>query len=98
MNERNSNSNSNNSNSKNKKKNNPKDNDNMTMRIKTQPSKHDQIILSFFLKSKGENRFVKSVNFLPANIQSMNPMQKYPHVIESFACTRKCLLLCFYSQ
>ena len=23
---------------------------------------------------------VKSVNFLPASIKSMNPMQKYPHI------------------
>ena len=40
-----------------------------------------------FLKSCGENMFVKSVNFLPARIKSMNPMQKYPHITESFACT-----------
>ena len=33
--------------------------------------------------------FVKSVNFLPASTKSMNPMQKYPHIIELFASTRK---------
>ena len=32
---------------------------------------------------------VKSVSFLPASIKSMNPMQKYPHITKSFACTRK---------
>ena len=39
--------------------------------------------------------FVKSVNFLPASIKSMNPMQKYPHITESFACTRKMLAIMF---
>ena len=33
--------------------------------------------------------FIKSVSFLPASIKSMNPMQKYPHIIELFACARK---------
>ena len=39
--------------------------------------------------------FVKSVNFLPAKIKSINPMQKYPHITESFACTRKMLAFMF---
>ena len=38
---------------------------------------------------------VKSVNFLPASIKSMNPMQKYPHITESFACTQKMLAIVF---
>ena len=38
--------------------------------------------------------FVKSVSFLPTSIKSINPMQKYPHINESFGCTRK--MLCFY--
>ena len=38
---------------------------------------------------------VKSVNFLPASIRLMNPMQKYPHITESFACTRKMLASMF---
>ena len=38
---------------------------------------------------------VKSVNFLLASIKSMNPMQKYPHITESFACTRKMLAFMF---
>ena len=33
--------------------------------------------------------FVKSFNFLPASIKSINPMQKYPHITESFASTQK---------
>ena len=32
---------------------------------------------------------VKSVNFLPAIIKSINPMQNYPDISESFACTLK---------
>ena len=39
--------------------------------------------------------FIKSVSFLPASIKSMNPMQKYPHIIELFACTRKMLAIMF---
>ena len=38
---------------------------------------------------------VKSVNFLPASIKSMNPMQKYPHITKLFACTRKMLAIMF---
>ena len=34
---------------------------------------------------------IKSVSFLPTNIKSMNPMQKYPHIIELFDCTGKML-------
>ena len=49
--------------------------------------------LSFFLNSLGENKLVYSVNFLPTSIKSMNPMQKYPHVTELFACTRKMLAI-----
>ena len=38
---------------------------------------------------------VKSVSFLSASIKSMNPMQKYPHIIELFVCTRKILGIMF---
>ena len=38
---------------------------------------------------------VKSVNFLPPSIKSMNPIQKYPHITELFACTRKILAIMF---
>ena len=40
---------------------------------------------------------VKSVSFLPADIKSMNPMQKYPHITELFACIRKMLAIMFLS-
>ena len=39
-----------------------------------------------------------SVTFLPASIKSMNPMQKYPHIIELFACFGKMLALTFFSR
>ena len=38
---------------------------------------------------------IKSVSFLPASIKSMNPMQKYPHITELFACMRKMLAIMF---
>ena len=38
---------------------------------------------------------VKSVSFLPASIKSMNPMQKYSHITELFACTRKMFAFMF---
>ena len=37
-----------------------------------------------FLKSSGENKLVKSIKLLPANIKSMDPM--YPRIIELSAC------------
>ena len=43
-------------------------------------------ILSFFLKSYGESKLVNYNNDLPANIKSINAIQKYPHIIESYAC------------
>ena len=38
---------------------------------------------------------VKWVNFLPASIKSMNPMQNYPHINEFFACSRKMFAFMF---
>ena len=38
---------------------------------------------------------VKALSFLPATIKSMNPMQKYQHIIESFVCTGKMLAIMF---
>ena len=37
----------------------------------------------------GEKRFVNSVKVFPASIKSINPIQKYPHIIESYACILK---------
>ena len=44
---------------------------------------------SFFLKLFGEKILVKSVKLLPLSIKSINPIQKYPHIIESYACILK---------
>ena len=33
--------------------------------------------------------------FLPANIKPINPMQKYPHIIELSFCNRKMLVFIF---
>ena len=33
--------------------------------------------------------FVNSVKVFPASIKSINPIQKYPHIIESYACILK---------
>ena len=40
------------------------------------------------------NLYNQSV-FLPASIKSMNPVQKYPHITELFACVRKMLAFMF---
>ena len=50
---------------------------------------------SFFLKLFGEKRFVYSVKVFPLNIKSINPMQKYLHITESYACILKMLVLMF---
>ena len=36
---------------------------------------------SYFLKLFGEKRFVNLVKVFPASIKSINPIQKYPHII-----------------
>ena len=36
-----------------------------------------------------EKRFVNSVKIFHANIKSINPIQKYPQIIESYACILK---------
>ena len=41
---------------------------------------------SVFAKLFGEKRFVYSIKFFPLNIKSINPIQKYPHITESYAC------------
>ena len=43
-------------------------------------------MLSFFLYYLGENKSVYSNKILPSNIKSINPIQKYPHIIESYIC------------
>ena len=51
--------------------------------------KYFKIISSLFLKLFGEKRFVNSVKVFPLKIKSIKPMQKYPHIIEFYACTLK---------
>ena len=36
-----------------------------------------------------EKRLVKSVKLFPLNIKLINPIQKYPHITESYACILK---------
>ena len=43
----------------------------------------------------GEKRFVYSANVFPASIKSIKPIQKYPHIIESYACILKIFILMF---
>ena len=48
---------------------------------------------SFVLKLFGEKRFVKSANVFPASIKLTKPIQKYLHIMESYACTLKIFVL-----
>ena len=48
-----------------------------------------------FLKLFGEKRFVNSVKVFPASIKSINPTQKYPHIIRSYACILKMFVFMF---
>ena len=41
------------------------------------------------MKSFGEKRLVKSVKLLSLSIKPINPIQKYPHIIESYARSLK---------
>ena len=51
--------------------------------------KYIKIISSFSIKLLGEKIFVNSVNVFPSSIKSINPIQKYQHIIESYACILK---------
>ena len=44
--------------------------------------KYSNIILSLFQYLLRENKFVYSNQLLPFKMKSINPVQKYPHVIE----------------
>ena len=57
--------------------------------------KYFKIISSFLLKLFGEKRFVKSVKVFPAIIKSINPIQKHPQIIESYACILKIFVFMF---
>ena len=58
--------------------------------------KYFKTMLSFFLKLFGEKRFVNSVKVFLLNIKSINPIQKYQHTIESYACILKMLVFMFF--
>ena len=51
--------------------------------------KYFKTMSSFFLKLFGEKRFVNSVKVFPTSIRLINPVQKYPNIIESYACILK---------
>ena len=49
----------------------------------------------FMLKLFDEKRFVYSAKVFPASIKSINPIQKYPHITEPYACNLKIFVLMF---
>ena len=58
--------------------------------------KYFKIVSSFFLKLFGEKRYVNSVKVFPVSIKSINPIQKYRHIIESYACILKIFVVMFF--
>ena len=50
---------------------------------------------SLFLKLFGEKRFLSSVKVFSLNIISINPIQKYHHITESYNCILKMFVLMF---
>ena len=50
---------------------------------------------SFFLKLFSEKRFVNSVKVFPLNTKLINPIQKYSHITQSYACFLKMFVLMF---
>ena len=53
------------------------------------------MILLFFLYSFEKNKFVKSRKLLPFNIKSINFLQKYPHIIESYVSILQIFVMIF---
>ena len=47
------------------------------------------------MKLFGGKRLLKSVKLLPLSIKSINPIQKYPHITESYACILKIFAIMF---
>ena len=54
-----------------------------------------EVAQNYILKAIKKKTPIKSVNFLPASIKSMNPMQKYSHIIELFDSTLNMLAFMF---
>ena len=48
-----------------------------------------EVAQNYTLKAIRKKTPIRSVNFLPKSIKSMNPMQKYPHIIELFDLLEK---------
>ena len=48
-----------------------------------------------FWKLFGEKRFAYSVKVFPLSIKSINPIQKYPHISESYASILKIFVIMF---
>ena len=48
-----------------------------------------------FLKLFGEKRFLNPVKVFPGSIKSINPIQKDPHIIESYVCILKIFIFMF---
>ena len=55
-----------------------------------------KIMSSFFWKLFGEKRFVYFDKVFPLNMKSINSIQKYPHITESYACIPKMFVLMFF--
>ena len=47
------------------------------------------------MKLLGEKRFAYSAKVFPLSKKSINPIQKHPHIIESYACNLKMFILMF---
>ena len=46
-------------------------------------------MISLFFKLFSEKRIANSVKIFPTSIKSINPIQKYLHIIESYTCILK---------
>ena len=53
-------------------------------------------ISSFFLKLFVEKALAKPVKLLPLSMRSINPIQKYQHITEPYACILKIFAIMFY--
>ena len=51
--------------------------------------KQFKTISSFFLKVFGKKRLVKLLKLLSLSIKSLNPIEKYPQLVQSFVCILK---------
>ena len=57
--------------------------------------KYFSIILSFISYLFGENKSVHSNKLLPFNMKSINTIQKYPNIIESYVCILKIFVIIY---